>query len=105
MSILFEVMTARTDCVNSNSMSHEFYQIMVGAPSMSLYSWKQLARWSIDYSCLSMQEKIQGHEILNKEWKLFSQNIIKDYGHLMDDDDRIDEETAKETYFDWKQKQ
>lgn len=78
-------------------MSHEFYQIMVGAPSMSLYSWKQLARWSIDYSCLSKQQKIQGHEILTVEWKQFSQNVIRDYGHLMDGD-KIDEAKAKEEY-------
>ncbi|OAL05367.1 Metallo-dependent hydrolase [Phaeosphaeriaceae sp. SRC1lsM3a] len=81
----------------SNSMSHEFYQIMVGSPSMSLYSWKQLARWSIDYSCLSKVEKIRGHEILDSEWKAFCRNIIKEYGHIMDGD-KIDEAKAKEEY-------
>lgn len=64
---------------------------------MSLYSWKQLARWSIDYSCLSKQQKIRGHEILTSEWKQFCQNIIKEYGRIMDGD-KIDEAKASEEY-------
>jgi hypothetical protein len=64
-------------------MSHEFYQIMVGSPTMSLYSWKQLARWSIDYSCLSDTEKSKGHEILNGDWEKFCDYVINQYGGLM----------------------
>jgi adenosine deaminase CECR1 len=67
-------------------MSHEFYQIMVGAPSISLYSWKQLAQWSIEYSCLSKVEKDHGKEILKKSWKEFCQTIVKDYGGLMSEE-------------------
>jgi adenosine deaminase CECR1 len=81
----------------SNSMSHEFYQIMVGAPTMSLYSWKQLARWSIDYSCLSEDDKPRGHEILNRDWKEFCSEIVKEYGPLMVGDE-FDEAKAKAKY-------
>lgn len=81
----------------SNSMSHEFYQIMVGAPTMSLYSWKQLARWSLDYSCLSEKQQTEGHGILNKDWKEFCQDVVNNYGHLMAGDD-LDETKAKEAY-------
>ncbi|KAH8722421.1 hypothetical protein GQ44DRAFT_807618 [Phaeosphaeriaceae sp. PMI808] len=81
----------------SNSMSHEFYQIMVGAPTMSLYSWKQLARWSIDYSCLSSTQQAKGHEILAQDWEQFCECIVKDYGDLLSGDD-IDETKAKEIY-------
>ncbi|KAF3048577.1 hypothetical protein E8E11_006427 [Didymella keratinophila] len=75
----------------TNSMNHEFYQIMVGAPTMSLYSWKQLARWSIEYSCLSKNDKKKGLEILNEAWQEFCQIIVdvcddKDTGMMNGDD-------------------
>jgi adenosine deaminase CECR1 len=66
-------------------MSHEFYQVMVGAPTMSLYSWKQLARWSIDYSCLNKDEQRRGHAILEKDWKKFCALIVEKYGDILED--------------------
>lgn len=78
-------------------MSHEFYQIMVGAPTISLYSWKQLARWSIEYSCLSPAQQAEGRKILDDNWKVFCQNVVDKYGDLMAGDD-IDEAKAKELY-------
>ncbi|KAF2126345.1 Metallo-dependent hydrolase [Dothidotthia symphoricarpi CBS 119687] len=82
----------------SNSMFHEFYQVMVGAPTMSLYSWKQLARWSIEYSCLSASEKIEGRKIHDKTWKQFCSDVVEQYGDLMlkDQPDQIDEDKAKQ---------
>lgn len=81
-------------------MAHEFYQIMVGAPSMSLYSWKQLARWSIDYSCLTQENQVKAHEILAKDWKTFCQYVVETYGPIMMDDnpDKVDTEKAEEKY-------
>lgn len=81
----------------SNSMSHEFYQIMVGAPTMSLYSWKQLARWSIDYSCLSNTQQARAHEIFDKNWVEFCGDVVKQYDDLMNNDE-IDEEMARQLY-------
>jgi adenosine deaminase CECR1 len=78
-------------------MSHEFYQIMVGAPTMSLYSWKQLARWSIDYSCLSKKDQVEGHKILDQDWRNFCSDIVAEYGYLMVGDE-FDEEKAKAKY-------
>jgi adenosine deaminase CECR1 len=60
-------------------MSHEFYQIMVGAPTMSLYSWKQLAHWSIEYSCLTKDEKHEGYQYLDNSWKKFCQAVVDNY--------------------------
>jgi adenosine deaminase CECR1 len=74
-------------------MSHEFYQIMVGAPTMSLYSWKQLARWSIDYSCLTDKEKRDGHQYLNNSWKEFCLAVVNNYDKLMVDDTMKDTST------------
>jgi adenosine deaminase CECR1 len=76
-------------------MSHEFYQIMVGAPTISLYSWKQLARWSIDYSCLSAKEQVDGHRILDQDWKDFCRHVVDKYGPLMVGDE-VDKEKATE---------
>ncbi|CAA9959621.1 hypothetical protein PTNB73_02435 [Pyrenophora teres f. teres] len=74
----------------SNSMSHEFYQIMVGAPTMSLYSWKQLARWSIDYSCLSDKEQKEGHNYLDESWESFCNDVVNTYGpSVMHTDEEI----------------
>jgi adenosine deaminase CECR1 len=78
-------------------MAHEFYQIMVGAPSISLYSWKQLARWSIDYSCLDPEDQLKAHRILARDWKTFYEYIIETYSPIMDGDE-VDEVKAKETY-------
>ncbi|KAH6641988.1 hypothetical protein C7974DRAFT_301599 [Boeremia exigua] len=67
-----------------NTMPHEFYQIMVGAPSMTLFGWKQLARWSLEYSCLTADEKASGRAILDAAWLDFCDSVIKRYGGLMD---------------------
>jgi adenosine deaminase CECR1 len=78
-------------------MSHEFYQIMVGAPTMSLYSWKQLALWSIEYSCLTKQEKIEGYAIFDRSWKAFCEKVVVQYETLLQDD-KIKSQMTKEDY-------
>jgi adenosine deaminase CECR1 len=79
-------------------MNYEFYQVMVGAPTMSLYSWKQLARWSIEYSCLDEDQKKRGLGILARTWQNFCQTVVevcddKDTGLM--NGDAIDEDKAK----------
>lgn len=78
-------------------MSHEFYQILVGAPTMSLYSWKQLARWSVDYSCLSIEQRKKAHEILHREWHAFCQKVVDEYGYLVSEGG-FDDEQAKDAF-------
>ncbi|KAF2087863.1 Metallo-dependent hydrolase [Saccharata proteae CBS 121410] len=83
-----ELLTAGIPCtVNADnpslfrsSMSHEFYQVMVGTPTMSLHGWKQLAEWSLVYSCLSRAEKEKGLEILRGEWEGFCGWIVEEFG-------------------------
>jgi adenosine deaminase CECR1 len=77
-------------------MSHEFYQIMVGAPTMSLYSWKQLALWSIEYSCLTEEDKTKGYTIFKKSWKSFCENVVKRYGSLLEHNEKISKITRKD---------
>ncbi|KAF2705923.1 Metallo-dependent hydrolase [Pleomassaria siparia CBS 279.74] len=66
----------------SNSMSHEFYQIIVGSPSMSIHSWKQLALWSLEYSCLTPPEIARGTDIFLRDWNIFCEHVVKKYGTL-----------------------
>jgi adenosine deaminase CECR1 len=60
-------------------MSHEFYQVMVGSPAMSIHGWKQLAQWSIQYSCLSEKQKARANQIFNKEWEDFCTWVVKTF--------------------------
>jgi adenosine deaminase CECR1 len=78
-------------------MSHEFYQIMVGAPTMSLYSWKQLALWSTEYSCLTEQGKTKGYDIFYQSCKAFCKKVVKQYETLLQDD-KIKPYMTKEDY-------
>jgi adenosine deaminase CECR1 len=78
-------------------MPHEFYQVIVGAPTMTLYSWKQLARWSIEYSYLSAEQQEQAYTILDKSWNEFCAKVVEVYGTLMDKG-VLNEEKAKAAY-------
>lgn len=75
---------------------------MVGAPTISLYSWKQLARWSIEYSCLNKTQKEEGQHYLAEAWKEFCTSVVNDYEELLMKDGclEIDEEKAKAAYED-----
>ncbi|KAH7113860.1 hypothetical protein B0J11DRAFT_141912 [Dendryphion nanum] len=81
----------------SNSMSHEFYQIMVGAPTISIHSWKQLALWSLEYSCLSEVQKQDAREKYLKTWEVFCQQVVTEFGHLCEGD-KINLDAAKQFY-------
>lgn len=53
---------------------------MVGTPTMSLHGWRQLAEWSIEYSCLSEAEKRTAREIFARDWEAFCEMIVAEYG-------------------------
>ena len=65
---------------SSSSLSHEFYQVMVGDPRMTIHGWKQLAEWSIEHSCLSTTQIAQGKEIHAREWEAFCKWVVSEYG-------------------------
>ncbi|KAG6000418.1 hypothetical protein E4U21_005478 [Claviceps maximensis] len=48
-----------------STLSHDFYQVMVGSAHMNLFGWKQLAMWSIEHACLDEADKA---DMLN-EWQ------------------------------------
>lgn len=70
---------------------------MVGAPTMSVYSWKQLALWSIDYSCLSDAQKVEAKTTYNNTWDKFCHDVVAKYGGLMDGD-VINQKEARKAY-------
>ncbi|KAF2453143.1 hypothetical protein BDY21DRAFT_141847 [Lineolata rhizophorae] len=68
----------------SSSLSHEYYQVMVGSPTMSVHGWRQLIEWSIQYSCLSDAQKVDGEKIFARDWKGFCQWVVDEYGAYAD---------------------
>ncbi|KIW03837.1 uncharacterized protein PV09_05136 [Verruconis gallopava] len=68
----------------TNSVSHEFYQIMVGSPTMSIHGWRQLVEWSIQFSCLQKDEKDAAEQIFKREWTAFCQWVDREYGSYAD---------------------
>ncbi|KAL6808255.1 hypothetical protein V8C40DRAFT_278927 [Trichoderma camerunense] len=54
-----------------SSLSHDFYQVMVGKADMGLFGWKQLAMWSIDHACLNEEERENMKYEWNQQWNVF----------------------------------
>ncbi|KAI1504763.1 hypothetical protein F5X99DRAFT_405764 [Biscogniauxia marginata] len=48
-----------------STLSHDFFEVMVGHNKINLYGWEQLARWSIDHACLDQAER----ERVLAEWQ------------------------------------
>lgn len=47
-----------------STLSHDFYQVMIGKKDMTLFGWKQLIEWSLEHACLSEQE----YDVIRKDW-------------------------------------
>lgn len=52
-----------------STLSHDFYEVMVGNQNMNLYGWHQLALWSIDHACLSQVERERILVEWERRWK------------------------------------
>ncbi|KAI1278278.1 hypothetical protein F5Y07DRAFT_361264 [Xylaria sp. FL0933] len=55
----------------NSTLSHDFYEVMAGNDFINLYGWKQLARWSIEHSCLSPDELRRTLAEWEKRWDDF----------------------------------
>jgi adenosine deaminase CECR1 len=53
---------------------------MVGSTAMTLHGWRQLAEWSIEFSCLSEPEKAQAMAIFGREWEAFCEWTEAQFG-------------------------
>jgi adenosine deaminase CECR1 len=57
---------------------------MVGAESMSLLGWKQLAQWSLEHSCMEPEERALITSDWERRWNEYCQWIVNNYSHLDD---------------------
>lgn len=65
-----------------STLSHDFYQAMVGSENMSLLGWKQLALWSLEHSCMEQDEKKEVTKVWQQKWDDFCQWIVATYDTL-----------------------
>ncbi|KAJ4177457.1 hypothetical protein NW755_013837 [Fusarium falciforme] len=63
-----------------SSLSHDFYQVMVGKADMGLFGWKQLVLWSLKHACLDQSEYARVYAHWETEWKEFVKWVIQTYG-------------------------
>ena len=47
---------------------------------MNIHGWRQLAEWSIEFSCLNEQDKERAMQIFRDDWQEFCEWIDKEYG-------------------------
>lgn len=70
--------------VLSSTLSHDFYQVMVGKSDMTLYGWKQLIEWSLQHSCLSTEEYETIYGEWARKWDTFLDEVIVEFGSFAD---------------------
>ncbi|KAL3302849.1 adenosine/AMP deaminase [Colletotrichum asianum] len=63
-----------------SSLSHDFYQAMVGKTDMTLHGWRQLIEWSLEHSCMDKHERAAVTEEWKKLWDAFLDWIITTHG-------------------------
>ncbi|KAK5127250.1 hypothetical protein LTR08_004480 [Meristemomyces frigidus] len=72
---------ANTDStLDSSSLSHEFYQVMVGDTRMSVHGWEQLAEWSLHHSCFTAEELGKAMVIFERDWEVFCRWVVDMHG-------------------------
>lgn len=87
-----------THSMRSNSMSLEFYQFYLGSPQISLHTWKQCGRWSIEYSCLTEEQIDGGLRIYEEDWQTFIADILNELSGLLDEEGTVIENEVKKAY-------
>ncbi|KAH8809299.1 hypothetical protein F5884DRAFT_822343 [Xylogone sp. PMI_703] len=63
-----------------SSLSHDFYQVMIGSAAMDLYGWKQLIVWSLEKSCMTSDELVAVMTRWEKKWEEFCRWVVDEYG-------------------------
>lgn len=63
-----------------SSLSHDFYQVLVGKADMGLYGWRQLAEWSLTHSCYSTPAALaRARANWLDEWRDFVVWVLQEY--------------------------
>ncbi|RFU72208.1 adenosine deaminase cecr1, partial [Trichoderma arundinaceum] len=68
----------------SSSLSHDFYQVLVGKADMGIYGLKQLMLWSIEHACLSEDERTEILDDWEVLWENFLDWVLKEYGERVE---------------------
>lgn len=63
-----------------STLSHDFYQVLMGSENMGLTGWRVLVQWSIEYSCMTNGEKNTALTVFGSKWEQFCQHIIDVHG-------------------------
>ncbi|ETS78185.1 hypothetical protein PFICI_10247 [Pestalotiopsis fici W106-1] len=65
-----------------STLSHDFYEVMVGSKAMTLHGWRQLIEWSIKHASLDSAERSKLEEVWTKLWAQFVEWIIDSFDHV-----------------------
>ena len=63
-----------------STLSHDFYQIMVGKEDMTVFGWRQLIEWSLEHACMSPAEYADVYEHWEEAWDGFLLWVVRKYG-------------------------
>ncbi|KAI9734177.1 MAG: hypothetical protein M1818_006949 [Claussenomyces sp. TS43310] len=63
----------------SSTLSHDFYQVMIGSTYQNLLGWKVLAKWSLEHSCLNENERAIVDGEWDAQWSAFLRWIIRNH--------------------------
>ncbi|KAF6819347.1 adenosine/AMP deaminase [Colletotrichum sojae] len=62
-----------------STLSHDFYQSMIGKTDMTLHGWRQLIEWSLEHSCMSPSELKDVRAKWETLWEEFLDWVITEY--------------------------
>jgi hypothetical protein len=68
--------------VTRSTLSHDFYQVMVGSKGMSLHGWRQLIEWSIEHSSLDKDELERFKVMWEPLWHSFIYWVNMEFEHV-----------------------
>jgi adenosine deaminase CECR1 len=57
---------------------------MVGSTTMNLHGWRQLAEWSLQYSCLGPDDLRMAQTIFKRKWEAFCERVVEKYAEHAD---------------------
>lgn len=55
---------------------------MAGDTRMTIHGWKQLGEWSIEHSCITKEEIVQGLRIYRDAFEAFCRWVVEEYSDM-----------------------
>ena len=62
-----------------STLSHDFYQVLVGKDDMGLYGWRRLAEWSLEHACLEPARRQAARARWLDNWRDYVVWLLKTY--------------------------